>query len=262
MAMVSVLTELDARHLRAVTLAVAGLEDARVPAVPRGEPRSDGLKQLVRRLTLLNVAAGEPACVQRAGARLRDELLDERPQLLGLRLGRLDRLGLDERGREVAQQRELLLARAAELTSSLPVTHGCYSSSSSGAAAAAWLGGVPQSSTRTPSPFSSNRIPKFNPSRSRRSAISWSDFLPKFFTCRIWLSVWRTRSPRLLMLEFLSELTERTDSSRSSIGVLRSPCIRAPSVPAPSDMPPATGAELCEPNSTKYWKCVCARAAA
>src|SRR5215203_103587 len=262
MAMVSVLTELDARHLCPVTLAVTGLQDARVSAVPRGEPRTDLLKELVRRLALLDVAAGEPAGVQRARARLGDELLDERPELLRLRLGGLDRLGLDERGREVPHQRELLFARAAELTSSLPVTHWCYSSSSSGAAAAAWLGGVPQSSTRTPSPFSSNRIPKFKPSRSSRSAISWSDFFPKFFTCRIWLSVWRTRSPRLLMLEFLSEFTDRTESSRSSIGVLSSCCIRAPSVPAPSPAPPATGAELCEPNSTKYWKCVCASAAA
>ena len=55
---------------------------------------------------------------------------------------------------------------------------------------AARLGGVPQSSTRTlPSPPSSKRIPKFKPSRSSRSAISWSDFFPKFLTCKIWLSV-------------------------------------------------------------------------
>src|SRR6478672_4776317 len=60
MAMVSVLTELDARHLCAVTLAVAGLENARVAAVPRGEPRTDLLEKLVRRRALLNVAAGQP----------------------------------------------------------------------------------------------------------------------------------------------------------------------------------------------------------
>src|SRR5215212_8026161 len=119
MAMISILTEFDARHLRPVTLAVAGLEDARVSAVPRGEPRSDLLKELVRRLALLDVAAGEPAGVQSTRARLGNELLDERPQLLRLRLGRLDRLGLDERGCEVAHQGELLLARAAELPSSL-----------------------------------------------------------------------------------------------------------------------------------------------
>src|SRR5678815_140369 len=97
MAMVSILAELDARHLGAVTLAVAGLEDARVAAVPRGEPRTDLLKQLVRHRALLNVAASQPARVQRAGASLGDELLDEGTQLLRLRLGRLDRLAHDER---------------------------------------------------------------------------------------------------------------------------------------------------------------------
>src|SRR3954471_19861584 len=259
--MASVLAELDARHLRPVTLAVAGLEDARVAAGPRDEAGSDLLEQLVRRLALLDVANGEPAGVEGARACLGDQLLDERAELLGLRLGRLDRLALDERGGEVAHQRELLLARAAQLPSCLPVTHGFYSSSSSGAAAAAWLGGVPQSSTRTPSPFSSNRIPKFNPSRSRRSAISCSDFFPKFLTCRIWLSVWRTRSPRLLMLEFLSEFTDRTDSSRSSIGVRSTVDSRAPSPPA-TPSPDIRGADECEPNSTKYWKCVWASAAA
>src|SRR5687768_5797771 len=120
MAMISIPAELDARHLRPVTLAVAGLEDARVATVPRGEPRPDLLEQLVRRFPLLDVADGEPARVQRARARLRDQLLDERAKLLGLRLRRLDRLALDERGREVPHQRELLLARATQLTSSLP----------------------------------------------------------------------------------------------------------------------------------------------
>src|SRR6188472_3278246 len=121
MAMVSIPTELDARHLCAVTLAVAGLEDARVAAVPRGEARTDFLKELVRHGALLNVATSQPARVQRAGASLGDELLDEGSQLLRLRLGRLDRFAHDERAREVSQQGELLLARTAELTSSLPV---------------------------------------------------------------------------------------------------------------------------------------------
>src|SRR3954471_13377376 len=153
--------ELDARHVCAVALAEAGLQDARVAAVARGETGPDLLEQLVGRFTLLDVTDGEPAGVQRARTCLGDELLDERAKLLGLGLGGLDRLALDERRREVAHQRQLLLARTAELPPCLLVTHCLgYSSSSSGAAAAAWLGGVPQSSTRTPSPFSSNRIPK------------------------------------------------------------------------------------------------------
>src|SRR3954468_8301374 len=94
--------ELDARHVCTVTLAEAGLQDARVATVPRREAGSDHLEQLVRRLALLHVTNGQPASVQGAGACLGDQLLDERTKLLGLRLGRLDRLALDERGGEVA----------------------------------------------------------------------------------------------------------------------------------------------------------------
>src|SRR5690606_1991779 len=215
----SALHELDARHLGSVTLAVAGLEDARVPTRARGEPRPDFLEQLVGNLALLHVPHCEPAVVQGAGLRLGYELLDERTQLLGFGLGGLDRLVLYERAREAAHESELLLARAPQLPPGFAMTHGCYSSSSSGAFSAARLGGVPQSRMRTPSPLSSYRIPKFKPSRSGRSAVSWSDVLPKFFTCKIWLSVCRTRSPSVRMLEFFSEFTERTESSRSSIGV-------------------------------------------
>src|SRR5215203_116124 len=180
--------ELDAGHLRAVAPAVAGLQDARVATGPRGELRPDLAEQLVGGLALVHVPHGESARVQRAVLRLRDQLLDERAQLLGLRLGRLDGALLDERGRQVAEQREALLTGAAQLPPGLPVTHGILpysSSSSSGAFAAARLGGVPQSVTRTPSPVSSYRIPKFSPSRSSRSAISCRDFLPKFLTWRI-----------------------------------------------------------------------------
>jgi hypothetical protein len=108
---------------------------------------------------------------------------------------------------------------------------------------------------------SSNFIPKLSPSFSRRSAISWRDFLPKFLTCRICVSVWRTRSPSERMLEFLSELTERTESERSSIGVRRSSArasaLGEPRRPARRRRPRRT-----EPKLAKYWKCVCARAAA
>src|SRR5437016_5895856 len=141
----STLDQLDARHLGAVTLAVTGLENARVSTGARCEPRAQLLEQLVGRGTLLNVAGGEAARVERPRLRLGDQLLDEWPELLGLRLGRHDRARFDERDREVAHERELLLAGAAKLASRLPVTHTTYSSSSSGAFAAARLGGVPQS---------------------------------------------------------------------------------------------------------------------
>src|ERR687889_1476671 len=118
------LDELDAGHVRAVAPAVPQLQDARVAARPRGELRADLAEQLVGRLALVHVTHGEPARVQRPRLRLRDQLLDERAQLLGLRLGRLDRALLDERGREVAEQREALLAGAAQLPPGLAVTHG------------------------------------------------------------------------------------------------------------------------------------------
>src|SRR4028118_1624549 len=75
-------------------------------------------------------------------------------------------------------------------------------------------------------------MPKFSPSRSRRSAISWRDFLPKFLTCRIWPSVRRTRSPSVRTFEFLSELTLRTESSRSSSGGRRRAPVRRAGAPA------------------------------
>src|ERR1019366_167772 len=122
----SALDQFDARHLRAVTLAVAGLEDARVAAPARGEPGTQLLEELVRGRALVDVNAGETARVQRAGAGLRDQLLDERTQFLRLRLGRLDGSLEDERGREVPKERELLLGRAAELPSCLLVAHGLF----------------------------------------------------------------------------------------------------------------------------------------
>ena len=180
---------------------------------------------------------------------LGDQLLDERPQFLGLRFGRLDRALLDERGREIAHAARAsarwcgAAARPAlrcRIDLLLHVVGRVRRRPGSAA--------CPNRSRARPSPFSSNRIPKFSPSRSSRSAISWSDFLPKFLTCRIWLSVCRTRSPSDRMFEFLSEFTDRTDSSRSSIGVLSSCARRAASASADS-ADGTSGAEACEPKS-------------
>src|SRR3990172_10722707 len=105
-----VLHDLDARHVRTVALAMAGLQNARVPAGALGHLGTDFLEQLVGGRALMDVLPGLAARVQRARLGLGDELLDERPQFLGLRFGRFNRAALDERGREVAQERELLLA--------------------------------------------------------------------------------------------------------------------------------------------------------
>ena len=63
------------------------------------------------------------------------------------------------------------------------------------------------------------------------------------------------------MFEFFSEFTDRTESSRLSIGVRSSAISRGESGAAPS-VPRDAGAEACEPKPAKYWKCVCASAAA
>src|SRR5260370_26121487 len=106
---------LDPGHLGAVALAVAGSENAGVAAGPRRELRSDFLKQLIRRPTLVDVAHGEATGVERPRLRLADQLFDERPQLLGLGFGRFDPAVLDQRRREIPEQREPLLARSPKL---------------------------------------------------------------------------------------------------------------------------------------------------
>src|SRR5687768_7749118 len=136
---------------------MAQLQDARVTAGALLELRPDLREQLVGDSALLHMSRDQAAVVQRAAARARDQLLDERTQLLRLRLGRLDGAVLNEGHRQAAHEGDLLLTRATELTSRFGVTHYSRSSSnsSSGAFAAAWLGAVPQSRIFTPSPFSS-----------------------------------------------------------------------------------------------------------
>src|ERR1043166_2431384 len=123
MAMVSALDQLDARHLRAVTLAVSGLENARVSAGPLGELGAELLEQFSRRFALVDVPHGVTPVVQRPVARLGDQLLDEGPQLLGLGLRRLDRAVLDERRRETPHQGKLLFARAPERAPRFAMPH-------------------------------------------------------------------------------------------------------------------------------------------
>src|SRR5690349_15874885 len=124
MAMTLSLDEFDPRHLRAVTPAVAGLEDARVAAGPRGELRPDLLEQLVGGLALLHVAPREPARVQRAALGLRHELLDDRTDLHGPGPGSHDPPRPDQRRGEVTHQGQLPHAPAAKRAARFPVTHG------------------------------------------------------------------------------------------------------------------------------------------
>jgi hypothetical protein len=69
------------------------------------------------------VTGRKTAGVKRAFLRLRDQLLDEGPQLLGLGFGRLDRAVLDQRLRKVPKQREALLGGAPKLPADFSMSH-------------------------------------------------------------------------------------------------------------------------------------------
>src|SRR5436190_10442031 len=136
--------ELDTSHLGAVTLAVAGFQDAGVTTLSRRETWPDFVEQLVGSRAVRDVTTGQAPVVQRACPGLGDDLLDERTQLLGFRLRRLDSAPLDQCFRQASHQGELLLAGAAKLFAFFTVTHPYTSSSSSAPTVATLrLGGVP-----------------------------------------------------------------------------------------------------------------------
>ena len=64
------LHQFDARHFSAIALAVTGLENACVATGPLGIARTDLLKELVGRFTLLDVTTGQAPRVQRSGRRV------------------------------------------------------------------------------------------------------------------------------------------------------------------------------------------------
>src|SRR5260221_14400447 len=111
---VHLIHQLDTGHLGAIALAMSRLENSCVAAGARGELRADLTEQFIVDLALVHVTPGETAIVQRAGARLRDQLLDEGPQLFRARFRRLDSTTLDQRGRKTPHERELLLGSALE----------------------------------------------------------------------------------------------------------------------------------------------------
>src|ERR1043166_3707501 len=127
-------------------------------------------------------------------------------QLLRLGLGG-HALVVPEQARRHVREHRLLVARGArQLATFGAVPH--YSRSPS--VACAW-GATPGSTTLSSSAASSNFMPKLRPSRRSSSAISPKAFSPTFLTLSISSSRYCTRSARVRMFEFLSELTERTE---------------------------------------------------
>src|SRR5437588_6443054 len=176
--------------------------------------------------------------MQVAAAGQRDEPLGIGPELFRLRLGGHDPVVLEQARGQVREQRLFVTRGARELASLGAMAH--YSASPSLACA---CGAAPASTTFSSSSVSSNFMPKLSPSRRNSSAISPSAFSPTFFTFSRSSSRYCTKSPRVRMLEFLSELTERTESPTSSIeraSTSRSRLVAAPA-PLPADRPGTTG---------------------
>src|SRR5881296_4684174 len=99
------------------------LDDPGIAARSRGEALADLGEQLGRDCLILEPPLDEPARVQIATTRQRDEALRERTQLLCLRLGGLDAAVHEEARRHVIQRRLLVARRPRQLAALGAVTH-------------------------------------------------------------------------------------------------------------------------------------------
>src|SRR5829696_6676646 len=116
--------ELQEDHLCRVGLPGAELEDSGVSTFTLRVSRSDFLKELVDdELVLAEPGHGEPARVAIALLRERDEPLELGLHRLGLRLGGLDALMVDDLTAEVHEQRFAVRGVARELAALLLVPH-------------------------------------------------------------------------------------------------------------------------------------------
>src|SRR6185436_10543838 len=117
------LDQLEDRHLRPVPRPRAQLDDAQIAARPVGKARRDVVEDLLDEIALQDPAQHPAAVVQRAVLAAGDHPLGDRPQLLGLRKGRDDPLGDDERLELVAEQGLAMGGGPAQLSPFDSVTH-------------------------------------------------------------------------------------------------------------------------------------------
>src|SRR4029079_6476954 len=161
------LNQLEVDHFGAVRHARAELQDPRVAAGTLRVAGSDLLEELVDHalVGVLEDRGRLAARVQVALARERDQLLDLRLDRLGLGLGGLDPLVVDDLDAEVREQRLAMGAVAAQLMTGLLMAHGCQS------------------------------VRSVKPRCERVSMTSSMDFLPKFGLAASSPSDLDTRSP-------------------------------------------------------------------
>src|SRR6185437_9590867 len=115
--------ELDHRHGGVVAVAEARLQDADVAAVAVGVAGSQHGEQLADLLDVTDLADRLAARMQVAALGQRHQLLDEGPQLLGLRQGGDDLLVLDQAGRHVGEHGGAVGGRAAQFAVRDTVAH-------------------------------------------------------------------------------------------------------------------------------------------
>src|SRR5690606_34744548 len=121
--------ELDDRHRGVVAVTEARLHDAQVPAVALRITRRDGLEQALDDALVADLGDNLTASMQVAALAQRDELLDDRAQILRLFERGDDLLVLDERHGEVGEHRLAVAYAAGEATAFETVAHGCLPSS-------------------------------------------------------------------------------------------------------------------------------------
>src|SRR5690606_29669895 len=111
--------EFDAGHRRVVAVARTELQDPGVAAVALRVAGADILEELRRDFLVAEERNHLTVVVQPALLGLGDDLLGDRTERLGLRLGRGDALGGDERRDEVGHHEALVGSVAAETTALL-----------------------------------------------------------------------------------------------------------------------------------------------
>src|SRR2546422_7062813 len=102
---------------------MAQLDDARVPTGARGEARPELLDQPRGARLVLQPPLHQPAGVQVAAARQRDQPLGIGAELLRFRFRRHDAVVSEQAGSEVGQQRLLVTGRARQLPALRAMAH-------------------------------------------------------------------------------------------------------------------------------------------
>src|SRR5215212_4472865 len=115
--------EFDYADGRRVAVAIARLEHAGVTAVARRITRAKHVEQLLHHWRIAQLCGCLTARMEVAALCERDQLLDDRAQVLRLGKRRDDLLVLDQRGGEMLEQRGALVGAPIELAVCIAVTH-------------------------------------------------------------------------------------------------------------------------------------------